>query len=919
MHLKTAITTLVVAGLVACSAELPAADLSPEELQAKQAALAAVPRTKLLKTESSIPDRYIVVLKDGAATDVQSIATEQARLSGAQVVQTFQHAIKAYVMHGPESAARRLLDDPRVKYVEQDGAVRINDVQDFPVWGLDRIDQRWSVPDYKYTYHSTGAGVNVYVIDTGIRITHQDFGGRASHGHDSVGDGMGGNDCHGHGTHVAGTVGGTTWGVAKQANLFSVRVLDCTGGGTLSSVLEGIDWVTANRVLPAVANMSLGGLASQAVDDALTASVDSGVVYAAAAGNSAWDACFYSPARAPAALTVGATTDSDGRAVFSNYGTCVDLFAPGVGVISAWNTADNALNSLSGTSMASPHVAGAAALYLGLHPTATPAEVTAALKSEATPGMVSDPGPDSPNLLLFTGHIGGGDGGDTTPPVTTITAPSEGQEVSGWVTITADASDDVALRWGALYIDGHPIQWFPTAPYTGYWDTTAGDSWNGRHTIEVRVFDAAGNIGSSGVVTVNVNNPGAASYDPVLMAPTCATVGSICDTMNLVKGRGPFLGPESNAPNTIGGTCQDGLYGAYLSDESLERIRVSTYEGPLAPGQTAIVDVDVWAFADGTFDALDLFHAADATNPTWTYVTTLYPWQSGPQMLSTTFTLPSGGPLQAVRGNFRYGGSPNPCTPGEFDDRDDLVFAVQPPPVASFTSACNGLPCSFTDTSSTDGTQLVDWRWSFGDGASSTERNPAHAYAAPGTYTVSLTVTDDLGLTDTMTQSLVVNGRPPVASFNASCTLLSCAFTDASSDPDGTIVSWLWSFGNGYGSFLKNPPYTYAAAGTYVVSLTVTDNHGLTSTTMRTVTVTAAPEITLTATGSKVNGKRRVDLSWSGATSANVKVYRDGDAIATTPNDGAYRDTVNHAGTYTYRVCQPGTSFCSNKARVTFH
>jgi serine protease len=294
-----------------------------------------------------------------------------------------------------------------VRYVEQDSERFVVDDQLNAPWGLDRIDQRDLPLNRTYSYTTLGAGVHVYVIDTGIRSAHAEFGGRVSgSGYTAIGDGNGTNDCNGHGTHVAGTVGGATYGVAKGVTLHAVRVLNCNGSGTTSGVIAGVNWVTANHTVPAVANMSLGGGASTALDDAVRNSVAVGVTYAIAAGNSSANACNSSPARVSQALTVGSSTNSDTRSSFSNYGTCVDLFAPGSSITSAWYTSNTATNTISGTSMAAPHVAGAAALYLAADPAAAPDRVHAAVVDNATINRLSSIGSGSPNRLLYS-HFGG--------------------------------------------------------------------------------------------------------------------------------------------------------------------------------------------------------------------------------------------------------------------------------------------------------------------------------------------------------------------------------------------------------------------------------------------------------------------------------------------------------------------------------
>ncbi len=385
--------------------------------------------SKFLTTDNAIPDRYIVVLADNPTVSMADVRTQVQAAYPGDVTTNYQYALNGYAVGMSEAQARQLAADPAVKYVVEDGIVSINDTQTNATWGLDRIDQRDLPLDTTYTYNVDGTGVNAYILDTGILTSHTDFGGRAQVGTDTIGDGQNGIDCNGHGTHVAGTVGGTTWGVAKNVNLFAVRVLNCAGSGTWAQVIGGVDWVTGNAVLPAVANMSLGGGVNQALNDAVTNSVNAGIFYAVSAGNSNADACNFSPASTPNAVTVGSTDSSDARSSFSNFGTCVDIFGPGSSITSAWHTSDTATNTISGTSMSSPHIAGGAALYLGANPTATPADTEAALEDNASVDKISNVGTGSPNLLLYTLFIG--DGGGDPPPtcnaLSTTFASNNGQ------------------------------------------------------------------------------------------------------------------------------------------------------------------------------------------------------------------------------------------------------------------------------------------------------------------------------------------------------------------------------------------------------------------------------------------------------------------------------------------------------------
>ncbi|MCK1795934.1 S8 family peptidase [Streptomyces sp. XM4193] len=349
---------------------------------------------------------WIVVLHDGEL----STATDSARTvrgHGARIETTYRTALNGYAVQATSTQAAKLAADPAVRAVVPDTQVRAHAVQDNAPWHLDRLDDGNGPSDGSYEYpDSAGEGVTAYVLDTGVRITHQEFGGRASYGYDAVGDGDQAPDDNGHGTHVAGIIAGEEYGVAKKAEVKAVRVLDGNGAGTVSDVIEGIDWVTANAQKPAVAVMSLGGSANQALDEAVRNSIASGVTYSVAAGGSAADAGNFSPARVEEALTVSSTGTDDNRAGFANYGSVVDLFAPGVDITAAWNTSDTALNTLSGTSSSAAIVAGLVAVELGETGDNAPAAVAEALKSYAAKDAVGSPGTGTPNLLAQVRPVG---------------------------------------------------------------------------------------------------------------------------------------------------------------------------------------------------------------------------------------------------------------------------------------------------------------------------------------------------------------------------------------------------------------------------------------------------------------------------------------------------------------------------------
>ncbi|HEU5205279.1 MAG TPA: S8 family serine peptidase [Candidatus Limnocylindrales bacterium] len=475
---------------------------------------------------------WIVQLRNGV--DPASAAPGLARQNGGSVGYVYRHALNGFSFRGSAAAAAALERNPKVTLVEADAQVSLDTTQTGATWGLDRIDQRALPLSGSYTYDQTGAGVTAYIIDTGILPTHQEFGGRASVGTDLVGDGRNGIDCNGHGTHVAGTIGGATYGVAKGVDLVAVRVFSCTGGSAWTTIIAGMDWVIANHDAgdPAVANMSLSGSGSSSVDTATNNLINDGVATAVAAGNGniiglQANACNYSPARVPAAMTISATDRNDRKASWANYGNCVDWFAPGVDITSAWYSSTSATNTISGTSMATPHTVGAAALYLETHPTASPAAVRTALYDATTKGVVTSSSTTN-NHLLYSLFSGGG-GGGTAP-----TAQFSGTPTSGQAPLAvqfSDTSTGSPTSWSWNFGDGgtsnaqNPSHTYTTAGVydvtltatnasgsdpevkTGYITVTAPPT--GAITLNVRLYKVKGNrtaeLTWSGASSTNVD------------------------------------------------------------------------------------------------------------------------------------------------------------------------------------------------------------------------------------------------------------------------------------------------------------------------------------------------------------------------------------------------------------------------------
>jgi PKD repeat protein len=734
---------VLIAGCNDSSAPTPV----PSTLSAGPAAIqtAQVPR----------PGYHIVVFRDGV-TDARALARALVAAHNGALEYTYEHAIKGFSAGLSDAAVASLSRHPDVVFVEQDGFMSAITTQTSATWGIDRVDQRDLPLSTTYDYAATGNGVNVYIIDTGIRTTHVEFGGRASSVFDAIGDGNGNVDCNGHGTHVSGTVAGSTYGIAKQAKLFSVRVLNCAGNGTTSGVIAGVDWVTANRVLPAAANMSLGGGISTALDQAVRNSTASGVTYAIAAGNDNLNACNGSPSRVTEALIVGATTSTDARSSFSNFGTCLDVFAPGSGITSAYGTADNATAVLSGTSMAAPHVAGAVARYLESNPGATPAAVEAAMNANASTGKVANPGTGSPNRLLFTGFMDGPPPVNQ-PPVAAFTVSCTSLSCTF---NSSGSTDDVGITNRAwAFGDG----------------TTGGN-----------VISPAKSYASAGTynVTLTVTDGGGLSNSITQAATVTAPAGN----------QPPVPQFTFNCTNL---TC------TFDSSGSTDDVAITGRQ---------------WMFGDGST-------AGNVVSTTKTYAA------AGTYSVKLN-VIDGGGLWRSLIQDLTVSAGPPP---------------TNQPPVASFTFSCTNLTCAFNSNGSTDDVGITNRAWTFGDGTTAGNVvGPSKTYAAGGTYDVTLTVTDGGGLSNSTTQAVSVTApptnQPPVASFTFSCTNLSCSFNSSGSTDDIGITARSWTFGDGTtAGNVISPSKSYAAAGTYNVTLTVTDGGGLTNSTTQSVTVTAPP------------------------------------------------------------------------------
>ncbi len=724
-----------------------------------QAPIALTDASPALAASSAPADRYIVTLRPEIA-DVPGVATAIVSSHQGVLHHTFVRTLHGFAADLPAADVAAVRAHPAVVAIERDAIMSIGGTQSSPTWGLDRLDQTNLPLNQTYTWGPSGNGVRVYIIDSGIRASHADFGGRATAAFTAVTDGYGTADCNGHGTHVAGTVGGSTWGVAKQVTLIGVRVFGCEGSGYTSTVIAGVEWVTANAIKPAVANMSLGGPVSSSLDQAVQASINSGVTYVVSAGNDNADACGTSPARVPAAITVGAATSGDARASYSNYGSCVDLFAPGSGITSTYATSDNATAVLSGTSMASPHAAGAAALYLESAPTAAPAAVAAALTAGTVLNIVSNAGAQSPNRLLNTQFLVSAPTPGNLPPVASFT----------WscpvLTCQLDASS--STDDGTIVSYAWDLGRFPDPTATGV-SVAATYPHTGPRTVTLTLTDNGGKSTSiTKTITVGsaplVDNPPGALFTWSCAYLTCTLSGggstddgSIQQYAWSMTGGSPALasGTTTAVSYTTAGTRNVTLTVTDNAGQTASITQSITVSAPPPPVDNPPVASFTWSCpgltcqidaSSSTDDGTIVSYAWDLgryPNPTATGVTVAatYP-HDGPRTVTLTVT-DNSGKSTSITKTLNVGAPPPP---------------VDNPPVASFTWSCPTLTCQVDAGPSTDDGNIVSYAWDMGLSPNPTRTGvlASATYPHSGPRTVILTVTDNVGKSSSVTKTITV-------------------------------------------------------------------------------------------------------------------------------------------------------------------
>ena len=739
-----------------------------------------VSRAEAKSVGKKIPGQYIVRLRD----DVHGVSAAAAAIASAHggvVRKTFTRAIKGFSIQIPDAAAAGLAMHPHVLYVEQNAVVRaIVDQPDAP-WGIDRVDQLDLPLTTTYAYNATGDGVDVYIVDTGVRFTHRDFGGRAVSGIDLIDYDDYADDCYGHGTHVAGIVGGRTYGVAKHVRLISVRVLDCDGYGTYEGVIAGIDWITGQHQpgQPAVANMSLAGYYSQALNDAVTASVDAGVVHVVAAANSAEDACYYSPASAPAAITVGATDASDVEADYSNRGTCLDMWAPGNWITSAFVYDDNSAESMSGTSMAAPHVAGASALYLQSNPAGSPSDVVNALKANASTGRITwydpygykpAPPPAGEDYLLYTGFIAAAAPPAPEAPATlTATAVSFSQISLAWAD---NSTNENAFNIERCQDSGAPCTDFTLVAQVGA-NSRSYNEWGLSGNITYRYRVSAYNSGGD-----SPHSNEAAATTPPAPPPPAAPSNLTATAVSMSQIDLAWSDNSGDEYTFYVERCQD--VGAPCTD----------------------FQVVAWMNADAT-----------------TYSD--YWLQSGTTYRYRVSAVNVGG--QSEYSNEAAGRTfdppPPPAAPSELTatavsiSQINLAWIDNAGGQAGFyVEQCVGVGC----TSFMQIAQLSSGVTTFSNSGLSSNKTYRYRVRAFNAYGISAY---------SNTAEATTFNQLPVVHYTWSCKNAACTFDGSSSwDNDGTVVSYAWNFGDGTTSAGAAPSHKFSSRGDYNVTLTVTDD-----------------------------------------------------------------------------------------------
>ncbi len=743
---KVALPAVLLCGLAACSDTPSSPQVATPFIptSAARAQAGAVP----------IPGQYIVRFRS-TSPNALSNAQYAERTVGGVTKFVYTTVLNGAAMLLTDAAAAALRLDPRVLSVDQDQVVSINATQNNPPsWGLDRVDQRNLPLSASYSYGPSGSGVTAYILDTGLNFAQSDFGGRASAGVDEITVGGGAVDCHGHGTHTAGTVGSATYGVAKGVTIVAVRVLDCSGNGSYAAVIAGIDWVTAHATKPAVASMSLGGPYSQALNDAVTASLNAGIQYAIAAGNAGTPACNDSPGSTPGVITVGATSITDGFASFSNRGSCVALNAPGVNIKSLWIGADGTTNTISGTSMATPHVAGVIAQYLQLNPTATPAQVRSALIANATPNVIGGVPAGTPNLLLYNGFL------SASPPVANFTSSCTA------LACNFDPSTSTALP-AATYL------WTFGDATTGTGKTpTHSYATGGTYAVTLTVTDANGSNSKTSNVTVSgtTNQAPVARYTITCPTRRCTADGSTSsDDVGIISYRWNWgdgrsethAGPIANNTWAVAGTYNIVLTvtdGGGLTHSVTKQVVIPTPASNQSPSATITAPASNSSFAQGasvSFSGSGQDPEDGALTGGSLVWTSSIDGQIGTGASFSTSSLSVGTHTITLKATDSQGAN------GTATRTITITPPVNQPPVANFTFTCSTTvahQCTFDGSASTDDHGVTRYTWDWGNGRTeshvgATARN---TWASAATYSITLTVTDASGLTNSITKQVPV-------------------------------------------------------------------------------------------------------------------------------------------------------------------